>query len=233
VNQFRFHAFFFWTNKFAMTYETIFFDFDGVIVESVRTKGDAFHEMYLPYGKEFADRVLAHHLKNGGVSRFRKFRIWNGEWLGEEIDEERVKRLASDYSDLVRRRVIEAPFVHGALGFLQRQAVRCRMWVVSGTPTGELRDIIEGRGLNEFFQEAYGSPREKSYWVEQVLECEGLKRSECAFIGDTLTDFSAATKCGLKFVLRETPEAKDDFHDFTGARIPDLSGLGAALGLES
>ena len=49
-------------------FKNIFFDFDGVIAESVRAKTDAFMEMYLPYGKEVAKQVLEFHINNGGVS---------------------------------------------------------------------------------------------------------------------------------------------------------------------
>ena len=34
-----------------MNIKNIFFDFDGVIAESVNAKTDAFEEMYLPYLK--------------------------------------------------------------------------------------------------------------------------------------------------------------------------------------
>ena len=41
--------------------ETILWDFDGVIAESVDVKGEAFREMYLKYGVDIADKVLDHH----------------------------------------------------------------------------------------------------------------------------------------------------------------------------
>ena len=37
--------------------KNIFFDFDGVIAESVSAKTDAFKEMYMPYGEEIAAKV--------------------------------------------------------------------------------------------------------------------------------------------------------------------------------
>ena len=57
-----------------MKIKNIFFDFDGVIAESVSAKTDAFKELYLPYGGKIANEVVQYHIKHGGVSRFEKFR---------------------------------------------------------------------------------------------------------------------------------------------------------------
>ena len=53
----------------------IFFDFDGVLAESVQVKSDAFFKLYLPYGEEVAQKALNHHINNGGMSRFEKFKF--------------------------------------------------------------------------------------------------------------------------------------------------------------
>ena len=50
------------------------FDFDGVIVDSVNIKTEAFAEIYKPYGQKIVDRVINHHISNGGMSRFKKFK---------------------------------------------------------------------------------------------------------------------------------------------------------------
>ena len=42
----------------------IFFDFDGVIAESVDIKTQAFHQMYKIYGEDIAQKVAHHHIQN-------------------------------------------------------------------------------------------------------------------------------------------------------------------------
>ena len=58
-----------------MNIKNIFFDFDGVIAESVSAKTDAFEEMYLPYGKDIAAKVVDYHKLHGGVSRYENLNI--------------------------------------------------------------------------------------------------------------------------------------------------------------
>ena len=48
--------------------QAILFDFDGVIADSVHVKTEAFAKIYEPYGKEVVNRVVTHHIANGGVS---------------------------------------------------------------------------------------------------------------------------------------------------------------------
>lgn len=56
--------------------ELIFWDFDGVIKDSVSVKTLAFEKLFLPYGKKIAQKVKNHHEANGGVSRFEKIPLY-------------------------------------------------------------------------------------------------------------------------------------------------------------
>ena len=67
----------------------IIFDFDGVVLESLNVKTNAFKKLYEPYGSDISKRVVEHHLENGGVSRFDKIKFYHNIFLGEEIDEKK------------------------------------------------------------------------------------------------------------------------------------------------
>ena len=93
--------------------KNIFFDFDGVIAESVSAKTDAFREMYAPYGEEIANQVVEYHINHGGVSRFEKFKFWEKKFFNKDISEERVDELAKQFSNLVLNKVIVSDEVPG------------------------------------------------------------------------------------------------------------------------
>ena len=57
-------------------YDLIFWDFDGVIKESVSVKTDAYLELFRPYGSDVCKQVKNHHLANGGMSRFDKIPLY-------------------------------------------------------------------------------------------------------------------------------------------------------------
>jgi HAD superfamily hydrolase (TIGR01549 family) len=205
-----------------MKIKYIFFDFDGVLAESVNIKTEAFRQLYLTYGKEFAQRVVDYHQANGGVSRFEKIKIFNGEWLGEALTEEKIQSLADKFSDLVIDGVINAPEVRGAADFLN-SANEYEKYIITGTPTVEIIPILKQRKMFHFFEAVYGSPENKDFWVKEILNTKNISPNQCVFIGDALSDYNAALSNDITFVLRETEEGKELFKDFTGYRLSDLT----------
>ena len=57
-------------------YDLIFWDFDGVIKESVSVKTDAYVELFSLYGSDICKQVRKHHLANGGMSRYDKIPLY-------------------------------------------------------------------------------------------------------------------------------------------------------------
>ena len=202
----------------------LLFDFDGVLAESVDIKTEAFRKMYLSHGDEFAQRVVDFHEANGGVSRYEKFKIINGEWLGEEITPQKIDELANIFSDLVVDGVVNADEVTGAKEFLDSSSQYIK-FIITGTPTTEIKPILKKRGMDHYFKEAFGSPEKKGYWAQHILKTENISPDECVFIGDALADFNAATENNIDFILRETPIGIHLFKDFKGYSLNDMTGM--------
>lgn len=199
-----------------MKYNNIFFDFDGVIAESVNVKTMAFYKLYEPYGEEIADKVVDHHTANGGVSRFEKFRIYHENFLNKRIDEDEVNKLAEKFSDLVVEGVINAPEVSGAKEFIIKHSSECRYWIITGTPTNEMIEIARNRGILHYFDEICGSPTKKEIWSEYLIKKYKLNRKNIVFLGDAKSDMDAAKKSGIDFMLRKNKENADLFKDYEG-----------------
>ncbi|MCP4218795.1 MAG: HAD family hydrolase [bacterium] len=194
-----------------MRVKNIFFDFDGVIAESVQVKTEAFCRMYLEFGKKIAEKVVEHHESHGGMSRFEKFKRYHKEFLNIDLDENQIKELADTFSSLVKRRVVEAPEVEGVRSFLEQHYRTMKFWVISGTPTNEIRDIVKQKGMGHFFIHSYGSPNLKNHWVEKLMKQHQLRERESVFVGDAKSDYKAALDNGIQFILRETPEGHSVF----------------------
>ena len=206
----------------------LLFDFDGVLAESVDIKTEAFRKMYLSHGDEFAQRVVDFHEANGGVSRYEKFKIINGEWLGEEITPQKIEELAEIFSNLVVEGVVNAPEVPGAKEFLDASSQYVK-FIITGTPTIEIKPILKMRGMDHYFKEAFGSPEKKGYWVQHILKTENIRPDECVFIGDALADYNAAIDNNIDFILRKTPVAMHLFADYKGYSLKDMTRMNAIL----
>lgn len=213
-----------------MKYDAIFFDFDGVIVDSVHIKTQVFYDMYLPYGEDIAQKAKQHHIENGGVSRFEKFKIYHKEFLGKELDENGVKQLADDFSSRVKDTVIAAKIVPGIIEVLEESSKKMDLFIITGTPTEEILDIIEKRGWTKYFKEILGSPTNKDTWSKYLLDKYKYAPNKVLFVGDATTDHKAAKLNNFDFALRLHDENEPlfrnenvyKFSDFTEFKLIDI-----------
>jgi phosphoglycolate phosphatase-like HAD superfamily hydrolase len=205
--------------------KNIFFDFDGVLAESVNVKTQAFKTMYLPFGEEFANQVVAHHLANGGMSRFEKFKLYHERWLHIEVTDFLLEELTQEFSNLVLKSVVASIEVNGAIEFLENYKGQFKYWIITGTPTDEILNIVEQRGIKKYFEEVCGSPIKKDVWANKIIQNNGLLNKETVFVGDALADYNAAIHCNLHFVLRETDDNVQLFKGYQGLRIKDMTEL--------
>lgn len=189
--------------------KALFFDFDGVILDSVNIKTEAFYEMFLPYGKEIAEKVVTHHLAHGGISRFEKFAFYYSEYLGIKINQDKINELSGEFSNIVFQKVLSAEFISGVLEFLEYYHKKYECYIVSGTPESELKNIVFERNMAHFFKGIYGSPDTKIKILEKLFYKQEIDISNSYFIGDASTDLEAAQHFNLKFILVKAPHNKN------------------------
>ncbi len=190
--------------------ETIFFDFDGVILDSVAVKGQAFARLFQDY-PEHVDAIVAYHHANGGMPRFDKFRYIYREILGKPLSEEEFQRLCDGFSRIVWDLVMACPYVPGAREFLEEYYRDMRFFIVSGTPHEEIQLIVEARGLSRYFHGVYGSPTTKGEWVRTIMGQNSLDPAGALFVGDAMSDYKAARENGIRFVARVADPADNLF----------------------
>lgn len=184
-----------------MRWEAVFFDFDGVILDSVEVKTKAFARMFRHYGPEIEKSVVEYHLKNGGVSRFDKFRYYYEALLKKTINEETIKNLSEEFSKLVVDEVLTSPFMPGtkeSIESLGKKGVPC--YIVSATPHEEINLIAEKKKLKGYFNEIHGSPRKKGEICREIIIRKGYTPQNCLFVGDAMSDYDAACKNKIHFI---------------------------------
>jgi phosphoglycolate phosphatase-like HAD superfamily hydrolase len=184
-------------------YATLFWDFDGVIKDSVAVKSDAYEHLFAPFGPEVAARVREHHERNGGISRFEKIPLYLG-WAGREASEAEASSYCGQFSAAVRQAVIDSPWVPGAREYLHANHAQQSQFLVTGTPQAEIEDILAALGLTPCFREVHGAPTSKSDAIELVLARWKCLRADSLLIGDSDSDYAAASTAGVQFLLRRT-----------------------------
>jgi phosphoglycolate phosphatase len=207
----------------------LFLDFDGVIVESVRLKIDAFLRIYAGEHPEKLAAILEHQRTHGGVTRRLKFRHFERHVFGREVDDDRIEQLSREYTRLVHDAVLACPFVAGAPEFLDRMHGHANLHVISGTPLDELSDIARRRNLAGYFASLHGAPETKPEAFARILSAFDYQPREVLAVGDATTECDAAAALGIPF-LAVVPVGEPNPFPPGLPTVPTLEGLAERLG---
>ena len=205
----------------------VVFDCDGVLIESVEIKTEAFVALY-PDHPEHHPAIVEHHQRHLGASRFEKFRWIEERLFGRAPDRERLQELGAAFSRLVFERARECPEVQGTTELLDLlEQLRIPRFIASGIPEEELVRLVTARGWAGRFAGIHGSPRHKEPILRAIAAELDAEPEALLFLGDGRTDYDAALATGAAFCLRDTPEQADRFSDYNGLRLSDLTGFAA------
>lgn len=184
-------------------YDTLVFDCDGVLLDSNQVKTEAFRSAALPYGEAAAEALVAHHVANGGISRYRKFEYFLSDIVPAYAPEQigpGLETLLNAYGDAVREGLMRCAVAEG-LEALRAQTAQQRWLIVSGGDQAELRDLFAARGLKHLFDGGiFGSPDNKDTILAREQHA-GTIGNNALFLGDSTYDHRAATTAGLDFIF--------------------------------
>lgn len=205
-------------------YKVVFWDFDGVIKETINVKTKAFVELFQIYGTEIAAFVKQHHEANGGMSRFDKFPLYLA-YAGEKVDFERINDLNIKFSNLIFNDVVNSDWVKGAEEYLRRNPYNQKFILLTATPNDEINKILTALNLNHVFLKVYGSPAKKNESIKITMKNLNIIPDDCVMIGDALVDFQAAKENKVQFILRRHKTNKTIFSDYNDLSINNIAEL--------
>ena len=184
------------------TARLIFWDFDGVIKESVDVKTNAYCRLFEPFGQEVVERVRVHHEAYGGMSRFDKIPLYL-RWAGQDPSDTKIREFCDQFSRQVVQGVIDASWVPGVERYLRANTYGQTFILVSATPHDELHYILEKLDLKRCFSEVHGAPEKKKDVIRNVISACCLDVRHCLMIGDATADQQAADFNNVPFLLRK------------------------------
>ena len=186
----------------------IFWDFDGVIKDSVEIKSNAYEDLFLQWGELVSHKVRDHHRLNGGMSRFDKIPLYLS-WTNENVNEVLINKLCNDFSNLVKSKVINSPWVPGVVELINNlNSSGHNCFIVTATPQDEIIEILHELKLHSLFKEVIGAPTNKSDAIKLIIEKHKILKDNAVMFGDSKTDMIAARNNNIDFILRKTDENK-------------------------
>ena len=194
----------FLTDNIIKEAKVVFWDFDGVIKDSIEVKSDAFEEIFIGFGSKLASKVKAHHECNVGMSRFDKLPIYLS-WAGIISPSKKlVEEYENRFSLLVVQKVMDSEWVEGVLEYLQNKHTSQQFFLITATPQKEIEYILMQLKIIDYFQKVVGSPIQKKIAIKNILNDYSILTSDAVMIGDSEADFRSSKLNNIEFVLRKT-----------------------------
>ena len=183
-------------------YKTLVLDCDGVVLNSNKTKVNAYFEVAKRHGATDAQAqaLVDHHIQKGSFPRNGKIAYYLKEILKQEVTDEVMQMYMHTFDEILDKTLMECEIAPGLQDL--RDATRHSKWMLlSGGDQRELRTIFARRNLAPLFDAGiFGGPDTKDVVLAREKSIGNLQYP-ALFIGDSKYDFEAATRAGMDFVF--------------------------------
>lgn len=174
-------------------------DFDGVIMDSMGLKLDAY--CYAFAGEGFArEDIRRLQLASAGLSRYKTIPFMYESLSGKPMPPGLAARALERFRESDEANRENMRLMAGARDFLD--AARARgipMAVVTGTPQEVIDRTLDHFALRNYFAQVCGSPGTKLEHLERLAKAAGADPARCLYIGDAIMDQEAALAAGMAF----------------------------------
>jgi phosphoglycolate phosphatase len=202
----------------------IFLDFDGVIMDSMTLKLDAYCFALKEYGFP-REEIRRQQLSYAGLSRSRALPLMFASLAGKPLSEDALERSVALFAEEDNRLRPEMRLKSGALDFFRRTHEQIPLVIVTGTPQEAIDKTIAHFKLRHFFREVCGHPPLKAEHLKAQLQKLKLQPGQTLFVGDAIQDYKAALETGIPFV--GVNNGDNPFKDLPLAA--ELEGLGELM----
>lgn len=201
--------------------KVIFFDFDGVILDSMLVRDYGFRKIFENYPIELIDKFIGYHRYNGGLSRFHKIKYFYNTFLKEEIAEDKIQDYAYKFSKIMKSELVNKKYlIKETIDFIKNNYRLYNFHIVSGSEENELKYLCNQLEISNYFKSINGSPIDKNNLIKNVLKEKKYNPLNCILIGDSINDYDAARINKIKFFgynninLKSKINYIDNFRDF-------------------
>ena len=202
----------------------VFFDVDGVLIDSLTAKGEAFANLF---PAQYRQDVMDFHSANGGLNRVEKIARISCEIVGVDLSDNELNTLVDTFSSVVRERVFAADEIPGATPALAAVSKRVPIHAVSAVPTSEVVDVLQHHNMLHFFTSVHGGPNPKDATIVSLTQQYRYDASQCLFVGDSLHDRDAALEAGIPFIFVRSGEQSAPLEAV--CVVDDLRGLDSRI----
>jgi phosphoglycolate phosphatase len=192
--------------------DLIVFDCDGVLLDSMAAKIEAFSSWVPEAHADLRDAFMRIVMAGFGQSRTYHIERFYRELLHQEPDPVFLDAEVQRFTDICEPLCASARWRTGSREFVHAcHEAEIPRYVLSGVPQAPLEDMLAAAGGTDLFDVIIGSPPGKPESMERILTETDTPAHRTVFIGDANADHVAALHVGAHFVYfpseAQRPEA--------------------------
>ena len=189
-------------------YSHLFFDCDGVILNSNKVKTNAFYKIASKYGEESAIKLVNYHIKNGGISRYKKIKFFQKNII-KNNDMKLYEKLINDYGSILKKDLLETEISKGIFK-IKEFFPDSKLAVISGSDQKELLWLFKKLKIDNIFDAGiFGSPKSKEEIFNHIFK-NSRDIVSSIYLGDSKYDFEVSKMFGMDFAfINEWTDVQD------------------------
>jgi phosphoglycolate phosphatase-like HAD superfamily hydrolase len=181
--------------------DLIVFDCDGVLLDTMAAKIEAFRTWVPEVHADLRDAFMAIVMAGFGKSRTFHIESFYHELLHQQADPGLIDAEVARFTDICEPLCASAGWRAGSREFVQACVdAGIPRYVLSGTPQAPLEQMLASAGGTDLFDVIIGSPPTKPESLERILAETDTPAHRTVFVGDANADHVAALHVGAHFV---------------------------------
>jgi phosphoglycolate phosphatase-like HAD superfamily hydrolase len=183
-------------------YECVFWDFDGVLMDSNNVRTCAFRHSLENYPRSEVQELIIFHELNGGLSRYVKFDHFFNNILKVKPSKETLDECLRKFNDYCVSHLNDKKLLISETKEMvfRLSSLNIDQHITSGSDEEELNKLCNNLDIAKYFRTIKGSPVPKTENIKSVLMELGYDLKKCVMIGDSINDRDAAASNGISFI---------------------------------
>lgn len=191
--------------------DVVYFDLDGVIINSNSIKSKAFEIAVCSYGEVEREKFKIYCKKSGGISRYERFTFFVEKILNLSNSPELVQQLIREYESILSSNFDDVEVDFGLIE-IRKILPKAKFYIVTGSKTREAISLMRKLDLINLFDGGiYGSPTCK---IDILHELRKVNPSNSIYIGDSAYDYHSAVQNNIHFIFKSDWTEMDNWKSF-------------------
>ena len=180
-------------------------DYDGVFVDSLDIKGDAFIKIFNKIDKELSEKIKSHHLANPSLTRYEKIKIYYYWNFNRNIKTKELSNLSFKFAKYTIDKLLKKKPSKFISSLLELRSDKFN-YIATRSVKSEVNEYISKFNLDKYVNKIFDNRTSKEEIILNIANTHKINPYSIVYIGDSKEDRAVSENTGCKFIFYKTGE---------------------------